>query len=416
MLKGLLFALFFSSLLISSTTVAWAAQLEARINPDDDTADFEIKYLRNIRIGYPEGGELADDLRTKQWKISLSEDSSNPGVQEIIKKLNDKIQADGSSSRITALKVDYNVEFIGRGDHASIDYKIILEPTLSFFTIRQGAENTPALIDAAWRGLTVTGPLVIDGVEINHPISAIKSKEPEAYSILQGTEAESFLSENLIDAEGIKNQPLSNWHFLFDPTGINVDASTFGLSEEISGFVVSSFTMGESSFREGIQVEKVEEISFMADKEYFVRSTQSADSAGINLIGFAVIETSYGAEAFGVSPRQPEGYTTTSTGGFPVMIVYGMAGMGVVGLVVVLVVSNRKLKKEVGMGQTGIDPALLRGVATSAASGGYQTVRGEAQLIDQTDYAQTKSVYEEEKKSESTGETSKKGALPKGMK
>ena len=86
MLKGLLFALFFSSLLISSTTVAWAAQLEARINPDDDTADFEIKYLRNIRIGYPEGGELADDLRTKQWKISLSEDSSNPGVKEIIKK------------------------------------------------------------------------------------------------------------------------------------------------------------------------------------------------------------------------------------------------------------------------------------------------------------------------------------------
>ncbi len=108
--------------------MAWAAQLEARINPDSETADFEIKYLRNVRIVYPDGGELADNLRTKQWKISLSEDSSNPGVQEIIKKLNDKIQADGSSSRITALKVDYNVEFFGRGDHASIDYKIILHP------------------------------------------------------------------------------------------------------------------------------------------------------------------------------------------------------------------------------------------------------------------------------------------------
>lgn len=416
MLKSLLFALFFSGLLISGGTFAWAAQLDARINPASETADFEIKYQRNIFIEYPEGGELADNLRGKEWEISRFADSSNPGVQEIIKKLNDKIQADGSSSRITDLKVDYNVRLIGRGDNTSIDYKIILFPTLSFFTIRQGTDTSPALIDAAWRGLTVTGPIIVDGVEINQPISAIKTEEPESYSVFLGTEAEMLLSKNIIDAEGIKNQPLSNWHFLFDPTGINVDASTFGLSEEISGFVVSSFTMGESSIREGRQVEKVEEVSFIADKEYFVRAVQSADSAEIDLIGFANIESSYGAEALGVSPTPPEGYATTSTGGFPVMIIYGMAGMAGIGAILVLFMSSRKLKKEEGMGQTGIDPALLRGVATSGASGGYQTVRGEAQLASDADYAQTKSVYEEEKKSESTSETSTRGSLPKGWK
>jgi len=249
-LKGLLFALFFSGLLIGSGTVAWAAQLDVRINPNSETTDFEIKYQRNIFIEYPEGGELADNLRAKKWEISLIADSSNPGVQEIIKKLNDKILADGSNARITDLKVDYSVQLIGRGINTSIDYKIVLSPTLSFYTIRGGTDTTPALIDAAWRGLTVTGPIIIDGVEINLPISAIKTEEPESYSIFQGTEAETLLSKNLIDAEGIKNQPLSNWHFLFDPTGINVDASTFGLSEEISGFVVSSFTMGEAFEKE----------------------------------------------------------------------------------------------------------------------------------------------------------------------
>ena len=416
MLKGLLFALIFSGLLIGSSTVAWAAQLDARINPNSETTDFEIKYLRNIFIEYPEGGELADNLRTKNWEISLFADSSNPGVKEIIKKLNDKIQADGSSARITDLKVDYSVQLIGRGINTSIDYKIILSPTLSFYTIRQGTDTTPALIDAAWRGLTVTGPIIIDGVEINQPISAIKTEEPESYSIFQGTEAETLLSKNIIDAEGIKNQPLGNWHFLFDPTGINVDASTFGLSEEISGFVVSSFTMGESSIREGRQVESVEEVTIIADKEYFVRSVQSADSAEIDLIGFAAIESSYGSEAFGVSPTPPEGYATPATGGFPSTIIYGMAGMAALGAIAILFISNRKLKKDEGMGQTGIDPSQLRGVATSAASGGYQTVRGEAQLASQEEYAQTKSVYEEEKKSESTSETSKKGALPKGWK
>ncbi len=299
-------------------------------------------------------------------EISLIADSSNPVVKEIIKKLNDKIQADGSSARITDLKVDYSVQLIGRGINTSIDYKIILSPTLSFYTIRQGPDTAPALIDAAWRGLTVTGPLIIDGVEINQPISAIKTEEPEAYSIFQGTEAETLLSKNLIDAEGIKNQPLGNWHFLFDPTGINVDASTFGLSEEISGFVVSSFTMGESSIREGRQVESVEEVTIVVDKKYFVRAVQSADSAEIDLIGFAAIESSYGAEAFGVSPTPPEGYATPATGGFPTMIIYGMAGMAGIGAIAILIISNRKLKKEEGMGQTGIDPSQLRGPARAS--------------------------------------------------
>ena len=68
------------------------------------------------------------------------------------------------------------------------------------------------------------------------------------------------------------------------------------------------------------------------------------------------------------------------------------------------------------MGQQGIDPSLLRGVATSAGSGGYQTVRGEAQLKGDVSYEQTKSVYEEEKKEEETSSQSKKGSLPKGWK
>ena len=89
----------------------------------------------------------------------------------------------------------------------------------------------------------------------------------------------------------------------------------------------------------------------------------------------------------------------------------------VIGAIVILFVSNRKLKKEEGMGQQGIDPSQLRGVETSAASGGYQTVRGEAQLVGESEYAQTKSVYEEEKKTESTTtDTSTKGSMPKGWK
>lgn len=417
-LRAGVFSIIFAGLLIfGSSNYVLGAQLEANINPSAETSEVNVRYQKTVFIEYPQGGQVADLLRGKSWEIIAGGQSPDPGVEVLMQKLNDKLAADGSSSRITDLSVDYDATLTGRPLNTAVDFRVILHATLSYYNIRDFTPGSPALVDAAWRGLTVDGPVEVDGVEINQPISVFREQEPEVYSLLAGTEAEVLLMENLIDAEGIKNQPMSNWHFLFDPTGINVDAGTFGLSEEISGFVVSSYTMGESSIREGRQVERVEEATFTADQPYVIRTVQSADSAEISLIGFASLDRQYGAEVFGVSPTAPEGFATTSTGEFPVMIIYGMAGMAGVGAIAVLFISNRKLKKEEGMGQTGIDPALLRGVSTSVASGGYQTVRGEAQLASGEQYEQTRNVYEEEKKAESDGEASStRGSMPKGWK
>ena len=97
--------------------------------------------------------------------------------------------------------------------------------------------------------MSVDGEVMIDDIEINIPINILRDQEPEVYSIFEGTEAEDVLNRPLIDADFILEQPLTNWHFLFDPTGINADASTFGLDESIQGFVISSWTMGESSIQ-----------------------------------------------------------------------------------------------------------------------------------------------------------------------
>jgi hypothetical protein len=418
-MRASLLVVFFTCLLIiGSISSVWAAQLDARIVPDADSADIKITYQRNVWIGYNEGGKLADELRGKQWEIKVMGDSSNPGVQDLIQKLNQKISSDGSSARITDLRVEYSAGLIGRGANTSVDYKIILYPTLSFYNIRQYSPNSPALVDMGWRGITATGPVTIDGVEINLPISALKTQEPAAYEIIAGTPGETLMSHILINADGIRNQPLSNWHFLFDPTGINVDAGTFGLDESISGFVVSSFTMGESSIREGRQVEKEFSAQFTTDRKYEIRSVESADSANLHLVGFAAIDKLEGTEFFGVTPRAPQDYATTSSGEFPVMIIYGMAGMAGIGAIAILFISNKKLKAEEGQGQQGIDPSQLQAYSTSEASGGYKTVRGEAQLKGGQSYEQTSSVYEQEKKSEpaSSDSSSKKGSMPKGWK
>jgi len=346
--KASVFLVFFAFLLIiGSSAPAWAAQLDVRINPENSDSDFTVKYQRTVFIEYEKGGDLADLLRGNQWDVEIMADTSTPGVSNLISKINQKLANDGSSAKISDLNVEYSANMIARGLNTSIDYKVLLSGTLTDYTIRNYvAGGSSGIIDAAWRGITVNGPIVIDGIEINLPISAIQSQQPGVFSMISGTEAEEVLSMAIINADGIRDQPLTNWHFLFDPTGINVDAGTFGLSEDISGFVVSIFTMGESSFREGQIREKVETAEIMLDNPYTVRAIESGDSANYAVIGFAVVDRLEGTEVLGVTPTPPEGYATTSTGDFPVMIVYGMAGMAGLGAIAMLFISNRKLKGE----------------------------------------------------------------------
>ncbi|MDH3657432.1 MAG: hypothetical protein OEM77_04775 [Nitrosopumilus sp.] len=393
MSRALLLTVLLAGLIVVGTsTPAWAAQLDSRINPNNETSPFKMNYQKTVFIEYPNGGQLFDELRGKEWTIAGTADSTNPGVQELMKKLNNGIADDGSQARISDLNVIYDFHLKARNINTSVDYKVILEGALSDYVITSDAQRT--LVDLGWRGLTAEGEIVIDGVEINIPINILRDQEPEAFAIFDGTPAEEVLHKHLINADFILEQPLTNWHFLFDPTGINVDAGTFGLSEDIAGFVVSSWTMGESSIREGRQVERVFEAEVVADQTYIVRSVQSSDQANLYTIGFGALDTLDGVEIAGVTPTPPEGFATTSTGDFPVLIVYGMAGIAAIAGVAFFVVSNRALKNE-KVGQQGIDPNRLVGYQTSASSGGYQTNRGEAQLKDDSSYQQTRSVYEE---------------------
>ena len=376
----------------TSTSSVWAAQLDAKVNPNSDESPFKMNYQKTVFIEYQNGGNLFDILRGQEWSLEGFADSSDPGVQKLIEELNKTIADDGSQARISDLNVAYDFSLKGRNINTSVDYRVIIEGTITDYVITDDGQRT--LVDLGWRGMSTDEEIVIDGIEINIPMNIIKSQEPEAYTFFAGTEVEDVLNRPLINADFILEQPMTNWHFLFDPTGITSDAGTFGLDESISGFVISSWTMGESSLREGRQVERVFEAEIMSDQTYVVRSVQSSDQANLAAIGFGALDTLDGVEIAGITPTSPEGYATTSTGEFPVMIVYGMAGMAALGGIGFFIFSNRSLKN-VNSQQTGIDPGRLVGSQTSSSSGGYQTNRGEAQLKDDTSYQQTRSVYEE---------------------
>ena len=421
MAKAIILTILLASLIVIGTsTPVWGAQLDSRINPNNAESPFKMSYLKTIFVEYPNGGDLFDVLGGTEWAVSGTADSTNPGVQQLIHKLNSKIQSDGSQARISDLNVIYDFQLKGRNIQTSIDYRVILEGTLTNYVITEDSQKK--LVDLGWRGLTTTSPITIDGIEINIPLGVLQSQEPILYNTFVGTEAENVLNRELINANFILEQPLTNWHFLFDPTGINADASTFGLDDQIAGFVVSSWTMGESSIREGRQVERVFEAEVMADELYIIRSVQSSDQANLFTIGFGALDILDGVEIAGVTPTPPDDYMTTSTGGFPIMIIYGMAGLAAVGGIGFFIISSRSMKNQ-AQGQQGIDPNSLVGYQTSASSGGYQTNRGEAHLRDDTDYQQTRNVYDASTEPTSTPEleptlddsAKPKPTLPKGF-
>ena len=400
-----------------------SSQLEVTIDPNSDTAIAKMTYQRSVNIDYSDGGKLAETMNGKYEKISFSADSSNPSVQSLISKINSYVLSEGSQALVTELSLDYKSVLTGRATSMSVDYSITLHPTIHNFVIKAGSGNDPTLLDVDWRGFGVLGPVVINtptygDVEINLPISSFEKFTPSLALSLKASDAAEILSTRLMDGDEIKAQPIGNWHFLFDPTGIGADASQYGFE---TGSVISSFTMGESSLREGLIREQIHQATLSSDKMYLVTSYESSGNASIDIIGFANRDTLGNSEIFGVTPNAPEGYASTSSGEFPAFILYGMAGMAALGGVAMMMISKRKLAKEKGhYQQTGIDPTQLTGVQTSASSGGYQTVRGEAQVTGLEDYNEHRSYYDEEKpqveeKSEDKP-SSKRGALPKGFK
>ena len=244
---GILVASLAVIMLASTVGPAFAAQMEFRTWVEPGATDeVEIKFQRTVIINYDQGGMLADELRGQKVAKTFTVTSADPGVNELRDRINYQISQLGSSAAVTDVQIDYDTKLTGRGLNTSIDYKIILTMQITNHVLRESSGGNSGLVDMNWRGLAVPDDVIVNakGIphEINLPISFISDVAPGLHSAILGSEAETLLNTPIMDASGIKAQPLGNWHFLFDPTGINVDASQYGMSDELAGVVWSSYT------------------------------------------------------------------------------------------------------------------------------------------------------------------------------
>ena len=185
MLKKSIVIIAFLSIFIAISGISpvfASSQLEVTIDPNSDTAIAKMTYQRSINIDYSDGGKLAE-MNGLSKQVSFSADSSNPGVQSLISKINSYILSKNSQAQVTDLTVDYRTVMTGRSTSMSVDYTVVLHPTIQNLVIKQGSGNDPTLIDVDWRGFGAIGPVVINtpaygDVEINLPISTFERFTP----------------------------------------------------------------------------------------------------------------------------------------------------------------------------------------------------------------------------------------------
>ena len=324
---------------------AFAAQMEVFLLPETDKADPVFTSIRFLTIKYEPGSELSKIFNGTNERISFKLNSSDAGMNELQRSVNEAILVDKNSPiQLNKSKLEYTAQIRGEENRVAISYKIKFMPEITNFVL---PTNGTTAVDLDWRSVVVHGPLTVDVPEygkfdINYPMATILAKYPQAAKILSSSEdAKKILQTPLLDYEEI-GLPMDRWHFLFDPTGSQASAAGSGYAGEGGTRVVSVFSLGESSFREGTHTAKEASAETTIDgSEVAIRSSNPPPSGQIQIGGFANIQKVAGGEVAFVTPNAPEG-TVTSSGDFPIQVLLILGGM--MGAVAVLVLLKARKK------------------------------------------------------------------------
>jgi hypothetical protein len=319
---------------------ASAVQMTTSMVPATDKADSLLTAVRFITMEYEPGSPLAQQLNGKDERVQFSLNTSDPGMPELINTINADIRTQkGSPVKIENATLDYTGSLKGSQDKVQLAYKIVLEGILTSVVLDRSEQG--AVLDLDWRSVLVDEPLPVNApqygnISVNYPIGLIQATYPEFAQALLNSQAGGLMREPLFNFQDM-GIPMDRWHFLFDPTGSQAGAASSGFEEVGGARVVSIYSLGESSFREGTFSEKVTHASANINgAQVEIESSTPPPSGQIQIAGFSRIEKSGDNELAFVSAEAPEG-TVTATGGFPIQVLLILGGMmGAVAVFVLL--------------------------------------------------------------------------------
>ena len=319
----------------------------------------EFKFTKNVEIDYPNGGKLKDALMGKNMTISFSDTSdNNTSIKSFMDAINTEFATDRkSTATISTMKVQYQVQINGDDKGATIDYLIILDPTINGYTLNKGGGDTPTVLDISWMGFVMKGPEVITtqqygDLDINSPIGVIQKELPDVYNVLNGTAAETPLSVNLMDASPLVGYTIDKWNTLFDPAYTLTETAGYGYAGQ--KVAVTSFAYGQSDLYQGSLKTQNVDTDFTADATYHLTVIDRASSGTIDAAGHANGYMVQDTPAISTLSQVSTGSSVQTAQGLSTTTIYAMAGFAVIIAIGVFWFSNQKMKA-----------AMKRGVDTS---------------------------------------------------
>ena len=314
-------------ILSSFVSQIYAIEMTTVVIPSLDEAQAQFTGDGIVTITYDPNSALSKNLTGFDENVKFKANMSTPGMQELVSTINQVLNQKQTTARIQNATLDYNAQIHGTPGQLKISYLVRLKPLIQGVTLPNQNDSAVNVIDMDWRSFVVPQPLNLQvpglgEINVNYPIGLLQAKLPNLASQIAATDTEKLLEKPIFDF-ALMGQLLDTWHFLFDPTGSQAGMLGSGFEEIAGAKVVSIFSLGESSFREGTFQDIEQEAKATIDGTTVnIHTFKSKPSGQIQIAGFAQLR----GEFVTVSEDAPQG-TSTATGGFPLQVLLILGGM-----------------------------------------------------------------------------------------
>jgi hypothetical protein len=211
-----------ASLLVVSAVPSNATSLDTVLSPELNEADVRYESLQVLNIKYPSGSNIGSKLVGQNLVIEFTVDSSDPGIQMLMKDMNAYLLRErGSTVTVSDLVIHYKGALAGLKDLAALTHKVGVEMTITGYVIGDvGNSELGKLVDLNWRTFIMDQRVEVQTenwgpIDINRPSGFIYATIPSLMEALSYEGTLSLLNKPALDFSQFAI-PVEEWKWQVD--------------------------------------------------------------------------------------------------------------------------------------------------------------------------------------------------------
>ncbi len=215
-------AIALASLLILTIVPSNATSLDTILSPELNEADVRYESLQILNIKYPSGSNIGSQLEGQNLVIEFTVDSSDPGIQMLMKDMNAYLLRErGSTVTVSDLVIHYKGVLVGLKDSAALTHKVGVEMTIAGYVIGDMSNGELGkLVDLNWRTFIMDQRVEVQTenwgpIDINRPSGFIYATIPLLMEALSYDGTLSLLNKPALDFSQFAI-PVEEWKWQVD--------------------------------------------------------------------------------------------------------------------------------------------------------------------------------------------------------